>query len=319
MITRRQFLRTLPAAAGVLGACEGPEPPPRFILPQRPISVVTTTVQAADLLSEVGGEAVTVKSLIPPMMNPHLWQPTAADLSTVQTADVFVISGLGLEAKFKEDPDTLRKTGLAVAVLSDVLTEADLIHPGEPTEPPDPHFWMNASLWARAAEKAAEVLAEAGPPAANYFKDRAHEYASELQAMHRNMQAKFKEIAPHARFLISSHDSMRYFGQAYGLNVRSLWNARGEDFPAEAYKPITAWLTEHRIRMLFRENITDGELIHARMHDLGLSSNKVIVSVTLGKPGFLMAGLSEGLDAGKYKSAFKYTCDTIYSMLIMVQ
>lgn len=323
MITRRHILRTLPAAAvaGALTACEKPEPPPRFILPKRPVAVVTTTVQAADLIREVGGDAVTVTSLIPPGENPHLWKPDAADLSAAQTADVFILSGLGLEANFKEDLDSLRKTGLVVAVLADALEEKDILRPGagDAGAAPDPHFWMNFSLWAKAATKAAEALSEASKPAANYFKDRAHAYAYELQKLHESTEARFKEVQPRARFLFTSHDSMRYFGEAYGLSVRSLWGVQGADLPAESYKPLADWAKEHKVRVLFRENFADSEKALTRMHELAIPSGKIIVSLTLAKPGMLMAGLSEGLDAGRCLTAFKYTRDTILGVLIMVE
>ena len=99
MLTRRQLLRTLPLAAGALAACDRPEPAPRYRLPKRPLEVVTSTVQTADLIRHVGGEAVNVRSLIPPQVNPHLWQPRASDLAAIQLADVFFLSGLGLESR----------------------------------------------------------------------------------------------------------------------------------------------------------------------------------------------------------------------------
>lgn len=318
MMTRRHLLRTLPAAAaaGALTACEKPEPPPRFTLPKRPVAVVTTTVHAADLIREVGGEAVTVTSLIPPGSNPHLWKPEASDLSTAQTADVFILSGLGLEENFKEDLDALRKTGLIVSVLAEALEENDLLHPGGAGSPPDPHFWMNFSLWAKAAGKAAEALSEACKPAANYFKDRAHAYAYELQKLHESTEARFKEVRPKARFLATSHNSMRYFGEAYGLSVQSLWDARGADLPAES---LISWAKEHSPRALFRENFAESEKVLARMHEAAIPSGKIILSLTLTAPGVFMAGLSEGLDAGKCLSAFKYTRDTILGVLILVE
>lgn len=320
MITRRHLLRTLPAAAaaGVLTACEKPEPPPRFVLPKRPLSVVTTTPQAADLMREVGGEAVTVTSLIPPRSNPHLWKPEAADLSTIQTADVFVLSGLGLEANFKEDLDALRKTGLIVGILADALGQSDIIHPGD-SEAPDPHFWMNFALWAKAAGKAGDVLAEASPPAANFFKDRAHSHAYELQKLHDTTVSNFQEVIPPARYVFSSHDSLRYFGMAYGVETVSLWDAKGGDLSAEAYKLLADWAKAHKVKALFRETFADSEKCLARMHELSVPTSKTIVSLALTEPGFLMAGLSEGLDTGKCLTAFKYTRDTIVGVLVMVQ
>ena len=142
-------MQTLPLAAGALWGCEGAAPPTRYRLPRKPLVVVTSTVQAADMVRAIGGEAVTVTSLIAPLVNPHFWQPKAADYAQVEMADVFFLCGLGLEEKYTGDLEALRARGLHVGVLANGLVDEDILTGKDGR--PDPHFWMDPRLWGKAA------------------------------------------------------------------------------------------------------------------------------------------------------------------------
>ena len=312
MLTRRQLLRTLPLAAGALAACDRPEPAPRYRLPKRPLEVVTSTVQTADLIRHVGGEAVNVRSLIPPQVNPHLWQPRASDLAAIQLADVFFLSGLGLESRFTFNLDELRSRGLFVGVLANGLPEEDILL--RPDGKPDPHFWMNPALWAKAAQEAAVVLSAASPPAAVWFSDRSHEYITDLEKFHADAARQFSGIAPRSRFLLSSHDTMSYFGKAYSLEVRSLATAAGEA-PARAPDELVAWLGEHNVRSLFREQLADLETIRKLARPLSLSSDSTVFSLSLAPPGTRLPGISSELEVDSYLPAMQYTLEAVLGRL----
>lgn len=317
MFTRRKLLRTLPtaAAAGLLGSCEKADPPPRYVFPEQPLSVVTTTALAADLIRQAGQDAVKVSSLIPPDVNPHLWQPTAADRSAIQVGEVFVMHGMGLEGKFKDDVENLRKSGLFVCVLSDCLTDADKIA-GDDGKP-DPHFWMNPELWCRAAVHAAEVLGQASPPTTAFFGDNAHEYVTNINVMHRNLLTRFGAVPTRYRYLASSHDTLRYLAAVYGVEARSVQTASGEALPEGQAKSLGPWLKENEVSLMFRESGSDLKVLLPRMKEYQLAVSKVITSLSLGPPHSLMPGLSEELDTGTYAGAQRYTCEAIYSQLML--
>jgi manganese/zinc/iron transport system substrate-binding protein len=312
MQTRRQLLRTLPLAAGALVACDQQEPAPRYRLPKRPLEVVTSTVQAADLIRHVGSEAVNVRSLIPPQVNPHLWQPLAADLAAIQLADVFFLNGLGLESRFTLDLEQLRQQGLFVGVLANGLLEEDILL--RPDGKPDPHFWMDPRLWGKAAQAAAAVLSAAAPSAKVWFSDRSHEYVTDLEKFHVDTARPLAEIPPWARFLLSSHDTMLYFGKAYGLGVRSLATAGGEASP-EASAELVAWLGEHNVRSLFREQLADLETIRRLARPLMLNSDSMVFSLSLALPGTRLPGISSELAVDSYLPAMRYTIEGVLGRL----
>jgi manganese/zinc/iron transport system substrate-binding protein len=311
-MTRRRLLRTMPLVAGALWGCEDKRGGPRYRLPSKPLSIVTTTVHAADLVRAIGGDAVTVTSLIPALANPHLWQPVAADHAAVQLADAFFLSGLGLESRFTADLDQLRSQGIPVGVLANGLADDDILR--RPDGKPDPHFWMDPSLWAKAAKEVADVLSEAYPQAALWFADQSHAYAGELGRLHDIALKAYSEIPANRRFLFTSHDSMAYFGAAYRLQVRSMANAAGEA-PATIPGELTTWLTENGIKNLFREHFADMKTVRSLARPLNLNPDFQIFSLSVGKPGTILAGISGEMDVSLFLPALRYTMDTIQGRL----
>lgn len=75
-----------------LAGCASPEAPAAT-----GISVVATTTQVADFTAQVAGDSAQVISLIQPNQSSHSFDPTAADLAALASAQVLIINGAGLE------------------------------------------------------------------------------------------------------------------------------------------------------------------------------------------------------------------------------
>ena len=91
-------LPALVLAASVIAACAGPSGSSApTIGDDGRIQVVTTSSVFADLVRNVGGDRVTVTSLVPRGLDVHTYQVTPADLRAVASADLFVMNGLGLD------------------------------------------------------------------------------------------------------------------------------------------------------------------------------------------------------------------------------
>lgn len=316
MPSRRQFLQSLPLATAAFAAgCKRKEiVQERYRLPKKPLEVLTSTVQAAELLKRIGGEAVNVRSFIAPQANPHLWKPTAHDIATARMADVLVLNGLGLEAGFTEDLDALRSKGLTVCELAKGLGEEDILR--KPDGRYDPHFWMNPVLWAKAGAEAASVLSEAAPKAATYFTDRSHEFSTDVERLHAGWLSQFQAVVPRARFVLSTHDSLAYFGQVYGVEVRSLATANG-DAPAKIPEELAQWIAGHRVRSLFRESFADAAVIRELVRPLFLSVDSQLFSLSLGQPGTVLPSTSGDLLVSEYLQAHQYNVESVLGRIAL--
>src|SRR2546423_960873 len=62
-----------------------------------PVRVVCTTTMIADMVKGVGGDRVTVDTLMGPGIDPHRYQPTAEDRKKIEGAHLVFFNGLHLE------------------------------------------------------------------------------------------------------------------------------------------------------------------------------------------------------------------------------
>ncbi len=71
-----------------------------FITPlamAKTVNAVASFSVLADMVAQIGGEHVQVKSLVGPNGDPHSFEPTPQDSQALAKADVVFVSGLGLE------------------------------------------------------------------------------------------------------------------------------------------------------------------------------------------------------------------------------
>jgi ABC-type Zn uptake system ZnuABC Zn-binding protein ZnuA len=78
----------------VLAACSAPASSPSDATTLR---VVTTTTVFADIVKQIGGEHVTVDSIIPPGVGPEDYEPKPDDARRLSEAELVVSNGVGLD------------------------------------------------------------------------------------------------------------------------------------------------------------------------------------------------------------------------------
>lgn len=188
---------------------------------QSPLDVVATIGMIGDVAQNVGGACVAVETLMGPGIDPHLYQATARDVQTLNTADLILYSGYSLEgqlgevlARFAERIPTLAVTEAAIA-REDVIATAD-------SYGVDPHLWMDAKLWARTVPVIADQLTALVPDCADEFADNAHALADQLAALDIWAQETIATIPEPQRVLVTAHDAFAYYGQAYGIEVAGI-------------------------------------------------------------------------------------------------
>ena len=187
-------------------------------LSERTVRVVTTTSIVADLVQNVGGDRVAVTSLMGPGVDPHLFKASAGDVTIMAAADVFVYNGLNLEGKFGDLFEQMHARGKTTIAIAEVAVPDSLLRVSEQFEGNyDPHIWLDAQLWMRAALALADELARLDTAYASAYQARADAYVEELREADEYVKGAIARIPPLARVLVTSHDAFGYFGRAYGL------------------------------------------------------------------------------------------------------
>jgi ABC-type Zn uptake system ZnuABC Zn-binding protein ZnuA len=77
-------------------------PRPQLRRPRLPWQAPTLNVLAAqsflaDIAQNVAGDRLKIEVLIPPGVDPHIFEPTPADVRKVADSDVLIVNGAGFE------------------------------------------------------------------------------------------------------------------------------------------------------------------------------------------------------------------------------
>ncbi len=109
----KRVLRKVMVSAAFLMALAGPA----IAADTKPKVVATFTI-IGDLVEAVGGDAVSVTTLVGPDGDAHVFEPRPSDVAAVAQADLIVANGLGMEpwlARLTEAADFKGKTVIASA------------------------------------------------------------------------------------------------------------------------------------------------------------------------------------------------------------
>ena len=240
------------------------------------VDVVATTGMIADLTRSIAGERLEVTALMGPDVDPHLFSPTRSDVATLQATRLVLYNGLHLEGRMGDAFEALRDSGTIVVAIGEGLPADRILLDPEQGEHPDPHVWMDASLWASATGVIADALCELDPDGAEEYRRRAGELEKELRAVHEWGREQVTRIPENCRVLITSHDAFRYFGRAYGLEVHGIQGISTDS--AAGLSDITRLVdlvVERRVPAVFAESSVPSKSVEAlregaqkRGHDL---------------------------------------------------
>lgn len=220
----------------------------------KPVVVATTTF-LADLARVLVGDQLEVVSLMGVGIDPHQYQASAGDVDKLTGADIVLYHGLHLEGKMTDIFAGLIRQNKQVISVEAALSPDDLLADEDNPDAYDPHVWFDVALWKKTAQYVAAGFStvpgiDAGKIAANLSA-----YELLLDDLDAYIVQRLSELRPEQRVLITAHDAFRYFGNAYGVEVRAL---QGISTEAEAgIKDVTAladFITERDIRAVFIES-----------------------------------------------------------------
>lgn len=231
-----------------------------------PLNVVATTSMITDLVETVGGENVSVSGLMGPGVDPHDYQPSTSDVSTMAEADLIAYNGLMLEERFVEVFQQMDERGVPSIIMADALNEAELLDPEEDEEDLeyDPHIWFSVAHWEAVTTHVADELSEMDPDNQDYYQDNADAYLNELSELRTYIEERIDEVPEQSRYLVTAHDAFQYFGEDFGFEVIGL---QGLNTQTEAgtgdISGLADFLVENEINAVFVESSVSPRNIEA--------------------------------------------------------
>lgn len=264
------------------------------------VETVASFTVLADIVQQVGGEHVKVKSLVGPNGDPHSFEPTPQDSQALSRADVVFVSGLGMEGWMDRLVQASGYKG-KVVVASEGVDTRKMEEDGKTIT--DPHAWNSAHNGAIYASNVMNALIAADPQDAAYFRQRGNAYISQLNQLDSWAQKTFSGVPATKRKILTSHDAFGYFGQRYGVQfLAPVGFSTESEASASDVAGLIKQLKNEKIHTYFIENQTDPRLV------------KQIASATGAQPGgeLYPEALSEkDGPAASYVAAFKHNVKSI--------
>ena len=182
------------------------------------LTVVTTTSVLADIVSNVGGDLVTVSSLVPKNADAHTFEPRPADVRTVATAGVLVMNGLGLDDWIQKTITNAAADGTPLVKLAVGLPGVTLL-PGETAGTQNPHVFMDPKYVELYVARIEAALDKADPGNAAAYDANAAAYKAKLEALDGWVRAEIGTIPAADRKLVTFHDAFPYYAREYGIDI----------------------------------------------------------------------------------------------------
>jgi zinc/manganese transport system substrate-binding protein len=166
---------------------------------------------------------------------------------------------------------------------------ADEEHPVSGRQLPtaiDQHAWLDPRNGMIYVRNIAEALARLDPGNADDYRARAAAYAKEIQSLDTWARQEFAGVPPARRRLLTSHDSLQYLANAYGITMLTVngWTNNSEPSAAELAK-LTQRVRADRVRALFLDSITDPRAMQRIAGETGVTIGGTLYGDTLSPPG----------------------------------
>ena len=230
----------------------------------------------ADLVQEVGGERVTVSSLVGPDQDAHVFQPAPQDVKKLAAAKVFVVNGLGFEGWLNRLSKSSGFKGQTVVASQGVkpltLAEDDHDHGhdhGHASQ--DPHAWHNPQNVKLYVRNISAALSQADPAGKDYYSQRAQAYSQQLEQLDADARQRFAAIPASQRKVLTSHDAFAYLAQRYQIRFLSPQGVSTEaEASAKGVAKLVRQVKSEKIRAVFMENMSDKRLLEQLSREAGV-------------------------------------------------
>ena len=273
-----------------------------------PVPVVASFSILGDLVRVVGGERVSVTTLVGPDEDAHVFEPKPTDAKTLVQSRLLIVNGLGFEpwaqklaksAGYKGET-VVASRGVKPLVMAEEDAHGEKGHKdkGHHHDEADPHAWQNPHNVVLYTRNIAAALAKVDPAGATAYQTNANAYVKELQALDTWAKAQFAAIPADKRKAITSHDAFGYLAAQYQIKFLAPQGVSTDAEPsAREVAQLIRQIQRERIKAVFVENMSNPKLLAQLGKDAG---------VTVGPALFVDALSAAGGPADSYLKLMRH-------------
>lgn len=264
--------------------------------------VVATSSILCDVTQEIAQDTVDLKCLIPAGSDPHVYEPKPDDRKAIEQAQLILYNGHDFEPDLikliRATQNPAPKVAVNEIAVPKPLKPEEHDHEdekaGEKAEAghdhgeADPHVWHDAQNGVRIVEVVRDSLGKIAPNNAAKYTSNAEKMTAQLKQVDSWIKAQIQTIPTNQRKLITTHDALGYFSNAYGIPVEgALQGISTEEKPtAGRIKDLVTEIKTAGVPTIFAETTINPKLIEAVAKEANVKvSNREIFADGLGEKG----------------------------------
>jgi manganese/iron transport system substrate-binding protein len=264
--------------------------------------VVTTTGVLCNITKQIAQTSIDTTCLLKPGDDPHAYQTKPEDRKAIETANLILYGGYNHEPSIikliQSSSNSAPKIAVnELAVPKPLMGEHEEEHGEEKAQNqphaegekvPDPHVWHNPQNGLRMVEIIRDGLIQVSPSNAQLYTKNAASLTDELQKIDTWIKAQIATIPAQKRKLVTTHDAMSYYADAYGLEIAgALQGVTTEEQPTAArIAELSSEIKTAGVPKIFADITTNPKLIETVAREANVEiSDKELYSDELGGPG----------------------------------
>jgi zinc/manganese transport system substrate-binding protein len=266
------------------------------------LKVVSSFTIISDFARNVGGDKISLTTLVGPDGDAHVYEPKPSDAAAVASADVVLVNGLHfegflprlVEASATKAPIVELTKGVEPIKSAEEDHDHDQaageVHKHEEADGHDhgaydPHAFQSISNAKIYVKNIADAFCTADAANCDVYKANAASYTQKLDATEADVKSAIASIPENKRLVITSHDAFGYFQHEYGLKFLA---PEGISTDSEASAAdivhLIKQIKDDKASAIFVENITNPRLIEQIASETKLSVGGTLFSDALSKP-----------------------------------
>lgn len=250
------------------------------------IKVLATFYPLAYMAEEIGGDRISLRTLIPYNTEVHSWQPSISDMVAVSDADVIILNGGGLDWWMGDLIASVNTSGKLIVNTTEGL---DLLrlegHEGEDHSKYDPHTWLSPYMAERQAERIFSALVEKDPTGRDYYQARFDGLKKRLEDLDRRYQT---ELANKTKdVIVVAHEAYGYLAARYNFKQQGIVGISADQQPSiQLIKELADDMANYNIKVIYLDPTYSDSYVMALKREVeartGWSVNVIKLYLALG-------------------------------------
>jgi zinc transport system substrate-binding protein len=238
------------------------------------LTIACTIPPQEEFIRAIGGESVNVLVMVPPGASPHTFEPTPTHISGLETADLYMTLGSGIEFEnrwisriaemFPHLP--LVNSSERIQLRKGTGHHHEDESPGSDEESSDPHIWLSIRNSAEIVNITCDALTELRPSQKDAFEKNRDLYLTRLFELDTQIQNTLADIP--TRTILVYHPAFGYFCQDYNLTQIAVEEG-GQEPSARSLAALIEKARDEHITLVFSEpefSTQGAETLAAEIH-----------------------------------------------------